>query len=247
MKRFAIAAALVFSLAPRSLHAQPRNREFDRLVQQAVQAYDAQDGATAIQLLQRAYAMRPLPRLLYNLGRAHELAGDFSTAATYYQRFLASNPDRDSAAVAQEALNTAVRRAEAQNEERRRREAAEQAAREAQAAELARQQALAQSEAERQRNLLRVGVTHPRRITVPVGVAWGVAGVGAVAAGVFGALALSAQSDFNSNRDGNARDSASSTGSAMAIGADVALGTAVVAGVTGLVLFLTQPTTEAAP
>ncbi len=239
MKRALLIAALV--AAPTLASAQPRNREFDRLVQQAGQAYEAHDAAGAVQALQRAYAIRPVPRLLFNLGRAHELGDDYSTAATYYQRFLASNPERDAAAVAQEALENATRRAAQQIEDRRRQEAETAArAQAAEAAQLAEQRRL---EEEQRRRVSQQLVSTPRRITTPVAISWGVAGLGAVAAGVFGGLALSAQSSFNADHNGNARYDAASAGSAMAIGADVALGTAVVAGVVGLVLFITQPTT----
>lgn len=245
MKRIALVAALV--LAPTLASAQPRNREFDRLVQQAAQAYEAHDGATAVAALQRAYAIRPSARLMFNLGRAHELTEDFATAATYYQRFLATNPDPQSAAVAQEALDVAMRRATQQTEERRRREAAEEAAR-AQAIEAARVQEQQRLDEERRRAMVGTVTTRPRRVTTPVAIAWGVAGAGAIAGGIMGALALSAQSSFDADRSGNARDDSASRGSAMALGADVAFGTAAVAGVLGLVLFFTQSTTvEATP
>jgi tetratricopeptide (TPR) repeat protein len=238
MKRALLVAALL--AAPSLASAQPRNREFDRLVQQAGVAYEAHDAAGAVQALQRAYAIRPLPRLLFNLGRAHELGDDYATAVTYYQRFLASGPDAQSAAVAQEALENATRRAQQLDEQRRRQ--AEDAARAqtVEAARLAEQQRL---EDEQRRRVSQQLVTTPRRITTPIAIAWGVAGVGAVAAGVLGGLALSAQSSFDSDRSGNARYDAAALGGATAIGADVALGTAVVAGAVGLVLFFTQPTT----
>ncbi len=243
MKRVVLTAAL--ALAPVFASAQPRNREFDRLVQQAAQAYEAHDAAGAVQALQRAYAIRPLPRLLFNLGRAHELSGDYSTAATYYQRFLASSPEPQAAAVAQEALENSTRLAARQIEERRQREA-EEAAR-AQALEAARLAEQRRLEEEQRRGASQRFVTVPRRITTPVAIAWGAAGLGAVAAGVFGGLALSAQSTFDGNHAGDSRYDSSSLGRTAAIGADVALGTAVVAGAVGLVLFLTQPTSVAAP
>lgn len=227
-----------------SLPAQDRNREFDRLVRQAGTAYDAHDAPAAIAALERAYAIRPVGRLLFNIGRAHELNNDFATAADYYRRFLATNPDGQSATVAREALGIAERRAAQQAEERRQREAAQQA--EAHAQEEARQRAAAAEqqrlEDERRR---RLAVSSPRRITVPVAVAGGVAGAALIAGGVLGGLALSAQSTFNSNRDGATRYDASSQGGAMALGADISFGVALAAGVTGLVLFLTQSTTPA--
>ncbi len=245
MKRFIVTTALV--LAPAFASAQNRNREYDALVQQAAQAYEAHDGPTAVSALNRAYAIRQSGRLLFNLGRAYELSNDFATAASYYQRFLADRPDRQSALVAQEALSIATRRAAQQVEERARREAAEADAR-AQAAEAARLAEQRRLDEERRRAMTTVVTTRRRRVTTPVAIAWGVAGAGAVAGGIMGALALSAQSSFDADRGGNARDDAASRGSAMAVGADVAFGTAAVAGVLGLVLFFTQSTAvEATP
>lgn len=239
-----LALALAAALAPAALHAQPREsrREFDRLVRSAVEAYDAGRYQDAINALERAYAIRPLPRVLYNIGRAYDQAGRFATAADYYRRFLQSEPDGDAAAVAREALQTAERRAREQTEtEARQREEAEARQRaEAEARQRAEAEERARLEEERRRRMLSVGFA-PRRVTVPVAVLWGIAGAGAIAGGILGGLALSAQSDFDASRQGNDRASAYDTGTATAIGADVALGTAVVAGVTGLVLFLIQP------
>jgi tetratricopeptide (TPR) repeat protein len=237
-----MALALVFAFAGGRALAQGSNREFDRLVRQAAAAYEAHDANTAIAALERAYAMRPVPRLLFNLGRAHDQRGDPATAADYYRRFLATSPDPQTAAIAQEALGIAERQLARAAEERRQREAAEAAERE-RALEAARAQAaLAEQqrlEAERRRQ---AALTRPRRVTTPVAVAWGAAGVAAVAGGLLGGLALAARSDFDADRSGDARYDASSRGEAFSLGADVAFGAAVAAGVTGLVLFFTQDT-----
>ena len=238
----ALALGLAAALAPVALHAQPREsrREFDRLVRSAVEAYDAGRYQESISLLERAYAIRPLPRLLYNIGRAYDQAGQFGTAADYYRRFLQSEPNGDAAAVAREALQTAERRAREQTEAENRQRGEAEARAEAEARQREEAEARQREEAERQRRLLSVGFA-PRRVTTPVAVLWGIAGAGAIAGGILGGLALSAQSDFDASRQGTDRASAYDTGTATAIGADIALGTAIAAGVTGLVLFLLQP------
>lgn len=222
--------------------AQPREsrREFDALLRSAVQHYEAGQAREAIVELERAYAMRPLPRLLYNLGRAHERAGSFSVAVDYYNRFLQTNPDGEAGAIAREALSTAQRRAAEVQAAEQARQAAEEAARQqaldaerARAAEAERQRA----EDERRRLL---ATTTRRRLTTPVLVTGGVAVAAAVAGCILGGLALSAQSDFDGSRQGNARASAYDSGSAMALGADISFGTALVAGVVAVVLYFVQ-------
>lgn len=239
----AASLALSLALASGAASGQERNREFDRLVRQAAAAYEAHDSAAAVAALERAYAMRPVPRLLFNLGRAHEQRGDYATAADYYRRFLATAPDPQSTAVAQEALGIADRQVARQAEEQRQREAAA-AAEQQRALEAARAQTMMSEQQRQEEERRRQGaLARPRRVTTPVAIAWGVAGAGAVAGGILGGLALAARSDFEADRAGNARFDASSRGSAMALGADIALGAAVAAGVTGLVLFLIQDTT----
>lgn len=240
-----LALTLALTLAAAGASGQERNREFDRLVRQAGVAYEAHDSATAVTALERAYALRPVPRLLFNLGRAHEQRSDYATAADYYRRFLATSPDPQSTAVAQEALGIAERQVARQAEEQRQRDASLEAERQrsldaARAQTMAAEQQRLEDERRRQ-----VALTVPRRVTTPVAIAWGVAGVGAVAGGILGGLALSARSDFDGDRNGQSRFDASSRGSAMALGADIAFGAAVAAGVTGLILFLVQPTTVA--
>lgn len=244
--------SLTFALAlvalPATVFAQPDGRrDFDRLIRSATAHYEAHQSREAIQDLERAYAIRPIPRLLYNLGRAYEQAEDYTTAADYYRRFVQSNPGGEELSVAQEALRTAERRAEQQAEERRRQEAAAAAERDrtlaeaqARAAEAERQRI---AEAERQRQLREAAQVRPRRITTPMMVTWGVGGAALIAGGVMGGLSLAARSDFDASRMGQDRYDSYTRGTAMTLGADISFGVAVAAGLTSLVLYLIQPTT----
>ncbi len=231
-----IASVLLFGA---SGLAQPREgrRDFDALLRSAVQHYEAGQAAQAIGELERAYAMRPLPRLLYNLGRAHERAGDLRAAIDYYNRFLLTSPDAQAEAIAREALASAQRRQADEDRARAASTAADQ--QRALDAERVRAAATEQQRAEDDRRRQMTAPTH-RRLTTPVIAMAGVTGAALVAGGILGGLALSAHASFDASHQGADRDSAYSRGTAFALGADVGFGVALVAAVTGVVLYFTQ-------
>lgn len=61
---------------------------YDELSARAAQAYRAKDYARASDLFRRAYAIKPVPNLLYNIGRAEEKAGNFDKAIEQYEKFV---------------------------------------------------------------------------------------------------------------------------------------------------------------
>lgn len=239
----ALAAASLLA-APSGAQNRSDRREFDRLVRSAVSHYERGENREAIQDLERAYAITPAARLLYNLGRANEAAGDWAAAAGYYERFLASNPDRSSAQVAQEALAVARRRAaEAEQRDRERREA-EASQRERDLADARRRAAEAERERLQQQQRAAWTLVPPRRRVTPLITGmWVGAGAMGIAAAVLGGVSLAAQGDLQNTRDGQRRSDAYELGTATAIGADAALGTALVMGVVGVVLYFTQTPT----
>jgi tetratricopeptide (TPR) repeat protein len=58
----------------------------------ATTAHERGDYARAIDEYQAAYALLPLPELLFNLGQVTRLHGDIAAAADYYRRYLAQQP-----------------------------------------------------------------------------------------------------------------------------------------------------------
>jgi len=48
--------------------------------------------SVAVALLEEAYSLHPEPKLLYNLGRAHEAAGEVKAALKAYETYLQSEP-----------------------------------------------------------------------------------------------------------------------------------------------------------
>src|SRR5579859_3744530 len=85
-----VAATLATTTAP-TRTASADNRvagEAQQLVQQAAAEYRSGDYAHAAATLQQAYGLKPAPRLLFNIARALEKAGNTSDALSYYERYL---------------------------------------------------------------------------------------------------------------------------------------------------------------
>jgi hypothetical protein len=86
--------ALAVAAAPLPLaHVQPSaatdSPDVEAMVTEASAAFDAGDFDGAIAAFERAYAAKPDPRFLYNIGRIHEEAGQLDLAVDYYRRFVA--------------------------------------------------------------------------------------------------------------------------------------------------------------
>lgn len=73
--------------APRG-RAETADQEVERLAAEAVEAYKGGRYERAVALLGRAYAIRPLAPLLYNLAKAYEKMGEDELALQYYRRYL---------------------------------------------------------------------------------------------------------------------------------------------------------------
>lgn len=91
---FAWIVALAVATAPLPLaHLQPSAAsdapDVAAMVTEASAAFDAGDFDGAVAAFERAYAAKPDPRFLYNIGRIHEEAGQLDLAVVYYRRFVA--------------------------------------------------------------------------------------------------------------------------------------------------------------
>ena len=105
------AAVLVFclgALAPTAA-AQPKKADEGTALQLFEQGYKAyQEGRfqQAIELLERAYAMKQEPVLLYNLARAHEGVGNLDQAISMYERYLTEMQEIPDRAAIEKRLET---------------------------------------------------------------------------------------------------------------------------------------------
>jgi tetratricopeptide (TPR) repeat protein len=88
----ALAALLVWSLVAPIAYAQddPAARQVEKLASDAAIAYRGADYQRAVELLERAYSMRQVGALLYNLAKAYEKLGETDKAIELYRRYCDS-------------------------------------------------------------------------------------------------------------------------------------------------------------
>lgn len=75
-------------------------------VTRATELHERGEFAAALDELKTAYALDPRPPLLFAMGQLHVQLGECGQAITFYERFLATRPERDQAALAREAITT---------------------------------------------------------------------------------------------------------------------------------------------
>ena len=89
--RFAILGAIVGALVGAgSARAESPEAEVERLAAEAVNAYKGADYKRAVELLQRAYDIRQVPALLYNMAKAYDKLGDVDHAYDAYRQYADS-------------------------------------------------------------------------------------------------------------------------------------------------------------
>jgi tetratricopeptide (TPR) repeat protein len=89
----AVALAVVAATGGRA-HAESAEAQVERLASEAVNAYRGADYNRAVELLTRAYEIRQVPALLYNLAKAYDRLGDVDHAWDAYRRY-ADSADAD--------------------------------------------------------------------------------------------------------------------------------------------------------
>lgn len=82
----------------------PAQESFDTVYRRALEAYKAERFLEAADLLERAYALRPDPKLMWNIGRSLEAASEFERAIDAYERYLTDAPDAEERQSAMERL-----------------------------------------------------------------------------------------------------------------------------------------------
>jgi tetratricopeptide (TPR) repeat protein len=267
MQRGRVLLAAALSLAPcAGVAGEPHDDKLHQWVKQAEHFYQTGKYREAAALLEQAYQLEPDPRLLYNIARARDQAGDLREAADYYQRYMASAEGSDPqllkrAALALERVRGLIDREEAekkrQEAERQRMELehhrAEAEARAAQERASAEAEAArrAQEEAEA-RNRVIAQAQIATRAHERIG-AYALGGVGVLAIGtgiVFGVRADSSYGAFkNTAQTATAKDSFASQTRNNALAADIGYGIGAAALATAVILFPkgTDPQIAVAP
>jgi hypothetical protein len=103
MRHRSIAALVVVLAATASAEANPK-AEAKKHVDKATALFEKGQAAEAADELKTAYALDPRPELLYAIGQTYWTLGQCADAKTFYRRFLATKPPRDSAKAARDAM-----------------------------------------------------------------------------------------------------------------------------------------------
>jgi len=82
-----VVVAVVLAATGGRAHAESAEAQVERLAAEAVNAYRGADYNRAVDLLTRAYELRQVPALLYNLAKAYDKLGDVDHAYDAYRRY----------------------------------------------------------------------------------------------------------------------------------------------------------------
>jgi tetratricopeptide (TPR) repeat protein len=89
-----VAAVMVVAATGGRARAETAEAQVERLASEAVNAYKVADYNRAVELLSRAYEIRQVPALLYNMAKAYDKLGDVEHAYDAYRRY-ADSADAD--------------------------------------------------------------------------------------------------------------------------------------------------------
>jgi tetratricopeptide (TPR) repeat protein len=104
-RTFLVASLLALASARGS--ADPVAHDEQATLERVREHFARGEYAEAKALLETTYAATSSPALLFALGQVSFNLGEFPAAITYYERFLATTPDPEQAALAQQAIGAA--------------------------------------------------------------------------------------------------------------------------------------------
>jgi tetratricopeptide (TPR) repeat protein len=102
-----VASLLALASARGSADSDPSPLDETATLERVREHFARGEYVEAKALLEAAYAASSSPALLFALGQVSFNLGELRTAITYYERFLATNPEPDQAALAQQAIGAA--------------------------------------------------------------------------------------------------------------------------------------------
>lgn len=226
MRRFTATTCMVALLAtsfPLSVFAQDdATAKIESLSEEAGEAYRDGEYEKAIALFEEAYAIQPIPNLLFNIARVYEKLENWAQAEKYYREFIKS-PEAEAS-----AREAALERVDSLKQL---------------------QQVASQPEtppepdvpAEPEEPAVVAQPTQPppkKSSPLP----WILIGTGgglALTGGVFGILAAGKQSTFNNATTAEEKLSARKSGKTFALVADIGYGLGIASAAVGVVLLLT--------
>jgi len=107
MTRALVVLVVAVLAAPARGDDEPEHPPNDQLMKEIRDAYARGDYAHARELLLEAYKLAPKPALLFALGQVEFNLKHYKAAIDYYEKFMATEPDAEQAALAQQAVGAA--------------------------------------------------------------------------------------------------------------------------------------------
>jgi tetratricopeptide (TPR) repeat protein len=242
---WAVSVALV---APASDVWAQQAETFEAVIARAAAKYEAKDYAGAIEEFKRAYEIKQVSNLLYNIARTYEKMGKFEEALEYYDRFV-NEPEvsveaRTDALARLKALREVVALRKAEAQERAKAEEAKRQAEE-EARKKAEEEARKKAE-EEARKKAEAAKPRPEADYTMSYIFLGAGGAALIGSGVFAFLASGSHADFEDATTLEARRDAASSGKTQSLVADSLLGVGVVLAAVGVVFFVMSSSEEGA-
>jgi tetratricopeptide (TPR) repeat protein len=242
---FMVSMALVLA-SPQAL-AQKGAKSSAALLKEGERLFNARKYRESAEVLKRAYDAQPDPRLLYNIARAYEQAGDLREALSYYDQFI-KNSDSDMDPLLLKRAHSAAERARvliekeeqataaAETERKRLKEEAEASRKKAEeeqaAAQKAQELARQQQQAEYERSL------DAYRRSKVTAFALGGASVASLGVGVlFGLQARNSRDDFDKATSLEVKKQAADDTRSKALLADIGFGVGLAAAIGAIIVY----------
>jgi tetratricopeptide (TPR) repeat protein len=243
---FLVSMALLV-VAPSGAWAQKGAKNAAALVKEGERLYNAGKYREAAEVLKKAQEAQPNPKLLYNIARAYEQAGDLRESLSYYQQYVGQKTEEADAtllkrsALAIDRLRVLLEKeektaAEADAERKRLQEQAEVSKRKAEeeqaAARRAEEISRQQQQAEQERALAEY-----RRSRV---IAFSLGGLSAASLGgglFFGLQARDSRSKFDDATNLESKESEAKNTRGKALLADIGFGVGLAAAIGAIIVF----------
>jgi tetratricopeptide (TPR) repeat protein len=243
---FLLSMALLLA-APSGAWAQKGAKTPAALVKEGERLYNAGKYREAAEVLKKAQEAQPNPKLIYNIARAYEQAGDLRESLSYYQQYVGQKTEDSDpmllkrSALAIDRLRVLIDKeektaAEAEAERKRLQEQAEVSRRKAEeeqaAARRAEEISRQQQQAEQERAL-----ADYRRSRV---IAFSLGGLSAASVGAglfFGLQARNARTKFDDATNLENKQAAADTTRSKALLADVGFGVGLAAAIGAIIVF----------
>ena len=237
--------------APGLAWAKSVDAEVSRLAKQSQAQYQAGDYTAAAETLLKAYELKPVSRLLFNIAKTYEKADNGEQAMRFYQRYIdASDAEPELVRQASRAIerlrmldDQKKAAAQADADKKAAAQKAEEDKLAAQKADLEKQQAqAAKDEADRQARANELAAAPPpkRSRAIPYTLI-GVGGAALAGGAVLGITANGLASDEKASTDPFAKPDLRSQAKSRALVADIAYGVGIAALATGIIMIATEP------